>query len=54
MADVVFVLILLGFVALGALYVRACDGIVRSGEAMEPAAEPAAEVAVEPAVEVAR
>lgn len=31
MADVVFLTITIAFFALCALYVRACDGIVRSG-----------------------
>lgn len=35
MADIVFLTIIVVFFALGVLYVRACDGIVRSGYAEE-------------------
>lgn len=39
MADVVFVSVALAFFGLCALYVRACDAIVRSNDAPGPADE---------------
>jgi hypothetical protein len=54
MADVVFVLVALGFLALCLLYVRGCEAIVRSGEASESAAEAAGRVAGQSAGELVR
>jgi hypothetical protein len=54
MADVVFVLVALGFLALCLLHVRGCEAIVRSGEASESAAEAAGRVAGQSAGELVR
>ena len=46
MADVLLIGIVVGFLALCALYVRACARIVAAGEPDEAAGEPAPEKAV--------
>lgn len=45
MADLVLVLVVLGFFGLCLLYVRGCDRIIRSDETSDPTAEPAPTVA---------
>lgn len=45
MADLVLVLVVLGFFGLCLLYVRGCDRIIRTDENSDPTAEPAPAVA---------